>query len=297
MRIALVALAALAGCDGARSVAFEDYAVEAADAFCAWAVTCRHVPDDATCRRLLDPKRYDTRRAADGIRLGRLGYDGEAAGRCLAAGRAADCPTAAFADPSCDAVFVGLVAPGGVCTGAFDCAGGGECVEPECDAGCCAGSCGPPPPPPPRRRAVGETCQAHGDCIDTAFCEIDGRCHEVPRNPGDHCLWGCWWGDLYCEGGTETCRVHAALGEACDDHLHRCNPNHSYCDGVCRSRPGPGEACDAEVRFCVPGTLCVEGRCRARGAPGDPCSIDDDCDVACDRAAGRCAAYQTCDPT
>jgi len=295
--VRLVAVAVLlAACDGApRPIAFADYAVEAADAFCSWAVRCRHLPDDDTCRRLLDPKRYDTRRAADALSLGRLAYDPEAAAECLAAGRAAACPAPAFADPSCDRVFVGLVPQGGACAGAFDCAGDGECLEPVCDAGCCSGTCGPAPPADPPLAPVGATCRTHFDCVETAYCEVDGRCHELPRNAGDHCLFGCWYGDLYCDAGSETCRLHAATGEPCGAD-RRCNPNHDFCDGTCRPRPGAGEPCDGDTRFCVPGTRCLEGRCAPRGTVGDACAVDDDCDVGCDVAAGRCVAYATCVP-
>ena len=294
-RLAVLLLAA--GCNGsATPVAFEDYAVEAADAFCDWAVGCRHVPDDATCHRLLDPKRYDTRRAADAIRLGRLRYDADAAGACLASGRLAACPAPAFADPSCDRVFVGQVPQGGACAGIYDCAGGGECLEPECDAGCCSGTCGPAPPADPPKKAIGELCDAHEECVATAFCETDGRCHEYPKSVDQHCIFGCWYGDLYCDLAVEACRLHAATGEVCNAG-RRCNPNNDFCgDGICRPRPGAGEPCDQETRLCIPGTRCVAGTCAPRGAEGDPCAVDDDCQAGCDQATDRCVAYTTCMP-
>ncbi len=279
-------------------VPFESYGIAAADAYCAWAVRCRHVPDDTTCRRLLDPKNYDTRRAADGMRLGRLRYDAAAAGRCLAAARGSICPAPPFLDVSCGGVFTGLVPRDGACTTAYDCAGHARCLRPVCGPGCCVGSCGPPEAPvvDPPLAPVGEPCRAHGDCVYTAYCEA-GRCALLPDEVGEHCLFGCAVGDLYCDLDTETCRRHPALGEACSPEA-KCNPFVAFCDGICKPRPGAGEPCDADARRCVPGTTCDAdaGACAARGGEGSACASDGQCEVACDRDAGACAGYSTCAP-
>src|SRR5262249_14956846 len=105
-----LALLALAACGSAAStVSLSQYGGTALDSECDWAVRCRYFPDDATCRRVLDPKAFDLRAAEASVAAGRLRYDPEAAARCLDAGRAALCPAAPFADPSCAKVFVGLV--------------------------------------------------------------------------------------------------------------------------------------------------------------------------------------------
>ncbi|WP_428269756.1 hypothetical protein, partial [Haliangium sp.] len=48
-------------------VDLDRFGIEARAALCDWAVRCAHVPDHATCERLLDPKNYDTRRAEDAV--------------------------------------------------------------------------------------------------------------------------------------------------------------------------------------------------------------------------------------
>jgi hypothetical protein len=297
-RLALALALLLAGCGGGAPapVAFADYAAEGQAALCAWAVRCRHAPDDATCRRILDPRQFDTRRADDGLRLGRLAYDADAAGACLDAGRAAACSAPPFTDASCDRVFTGLVPQDGVCTTAFDCAGGARCLDRVCDAACCVGACGPPEPrpAPPLRSEVGGACATHGDCVDDAFCDIDGRCHAMPREPGERCLFGCYYGDLFCDVEREVCVRYGGVGDACGPGAP-CNLSYTYCDGVCRPRPGPGEGCDAAAR-CVPGLVCAGGVCAPRGGEGEPCSGDDQCDVACDVQAGACVAYAICAP-
>lgn len=285
-------------CDsGPRAVAFADYTSEGMAALCSWAVRCRHAPDDATCMRLLDPRTFDRRRAGDSIRLGRLAYDPDAAGRCLQGGRDAECSAPPFLDPSCGKVFTGLVGENGVCTSPYDCAGGAACREPQCAAGCCVGTCAPPPGPvaPMPLSPVGGKCNTHDDCVDTAYCEVDGRCHEMPRRAGDHCLWGCYFGDLFCEVNSERCTLYAKIGEACGAQA-LCNDSYSFCDGgTCRARPGLGEACDETTRRCVGGMFCsAEGKCAARGSAGAPCSGDAQCDVACE--AGTCVIYETCAP-
>jgi hypothetical protein len=254
------------------------------------------VPDDATCRRYIDPKRYDLRRATDGIAAGRLRYDGEAAATCLGAGRDAICSGLPFTDASCARVFVGLVPEGGHCTGAHDCAGGASCDGP-CNAGCCDGTCGAPvtPSPAPVLSPIGGPCTSHPDCVPTAYCERDGTCHALPDAAGEHCLFGCTYGDLYCDVSSETCLAYAAIGAACDA-AHPCVPGDSFCgdDGSCHPRPGAGEACDTMARLCVPATTCQAGVCQPRGTTGAPCAADAECDVACDTAAGVCAAYASC---
>jgi hypothetical protein len=257
-------------------------------------VRCRHVPDDATCRRFLDPKAYDLRRAADGVAAGRLMYDPAAAARCLDAGRQALCPALPFTDPSCAEVFRGLVPAGGVCATAFDCVAGATCAMPVCTGACCVGTCVPSTtgPPPAPRLAVGEPCVNHGDCVPDAYCDVDGRCRQMPSTAGAPCVFGCTFGDLTCDPETLRCVAYPVLGAPCAGAVG-CNPTYAFCDGVCRARPGVGEPCD-DVRRCTPATRCVGGACAARGGPGSACATDDDCDFACDRMAGQCAAYAVC---
>jgi hypothetical protein len=107
------------------------------------------VPDDATCRRLIDPKQFDTRRAQDAVGAGRLDYDEHAAAECAATTADAFCLAPPFSNPSCDAMFVGRVVEGDTCTSAFECGGGAACEQAACDDQCCRGFCGAPVPEPP----------------------------------------------------------------------------------------------------------------------------------------------------
>src|SRR5262249_34295007 len=233
---------------------------------------------------------------------------------CLDTGRRGPCPSS-FDDPSCGRVFVGRVARGGACTSRIDCAAGADCENRTCAAGCCRGTCGAPAPTPPPLAPVGASCQTHFDCVAIAYCD-GGTCRELPKNAGDACLFGCWYGDLTCDVATLTCVKVAGLGEACD--ARPCDAAWAYCDGVCRPRPGAGDACDATGttggpiglcpmggrrglaaalstdRRCIPTTWCDGTTCRARGGPGAACMMDAQCDWACDAAAGQCVAYAPC---
>jgi hypothetical protein len=282
-------------------VAIEAFTEEAKQAHCEWAVRCRHVPDDDACRRLLEPKFYDSRRAEDAVRAGRLAYDATEAGRCLRATALASCAARPFTDLSCDRMLSGRIPEGGACTSHGECEGRSRCEDTECGAQCCAGTCGAPEPPPPNEpplAEVGEACETHFDCVREAYCETDGRCEALPDEPGQRCLFGCLPGDLYCDVGSLECRAYAGLGEACDpDRLTAppCNEAWAVCRaGTCHPRPGPGESCVTHPDRCVVTTRCLAGICQPRGEPGDPCEADADCDWLCDEDAGVCLGYETC---
>lgn len=290
------------GCSGDPApVALDQFGAAAADAVCSWAVRCHHVPDDATCRRLLDPKQYDTRRAQDALAAGRLGYDAAAAGRCVETTREAYCLTEPFVDASCRDMFVGHVPEGGTCASGFECVGGGQCQNPQCTLQCCSGTCGPPLTgelPPPDQAEIGEACQQHADCAEGAYCETDFTCVAVPDEEGARCVFGCARGDLYCDVEMLVCRRYGGAGEACDPSgtsALPCDEAWSYCDQACRPRPGLGEQCDG-IRHCIPTTFCDNGTCQPRGGQGAPCFAADQCLVTCDGGTGQCAEYQVCEP-
>jgi hypothetical protein len=283
------------------SVPLDAFSDEAQRAHCAWAVRCAHVPDDATCYRLLEPKRYDRRRAEDGVAAQRVRYDHVEAGRCLHATAVAACTAAPFTDPSCDRMLEGLVPQGGACTGHGDCADRARCEQARCDGQCCLGTCGAPqgePAPAPPPSEVGGRCQTHFDCVHEAYCELDGRCHAMPEKVGQRCLFGCAPGDLYCDLKDLECRAYAALGEACDpDRLRAppCNRAWAVCKGgVCELRPGLGESCVLHPDSCVVTTRCKSGVCQPRGEAGEACERSADCAWACDEDAGVCVDYETC---
>ena len=281
-------------------VALADFQQAAVDAVCDWAVRCRHVPDRATCERLIDPKDYDARRALDAVAAGRMTYDPVAGGACIEATRQAYCLTLPFSDASCDQLFSPGVPPGGMCTSDLECAG--TCDNPSCGVQCCAGTCGPEPtgmPPEPEPRAqIGEPCMTHTDCVDEAYCEADFLCTARPTEEGEHCLFGCARGDLYCDTSELVCKRYGARGEACDvDGVTAppCDPAWSYCDDVCVDRPGVGEPCGAQPQTCVATSFCNDVMvCQARGSAGDPCTTSDECQVVCNTLTGQCVDYMTC---
>src|SRR6185295_503803 len=134
--LAALALIACAGPPEIEPVPLAIYGARGDDARCAWAVRCRHVPDEATCRRLLDPKNSDVRRAEDAVQAGRLAYDPWAAARCLVAAAGAECLAQPFGAPECADVFTGLRARGQSCSSDFECAGDDVCADRACGLEC-----------------------------------------------------------------------------------------------------------------------------------------------------------------
>jgi len=300
---ALLTLALATGCgSSATPVPLEEFSQAAQSALCDWAVRCRHMPDRAACERLIDPKGYDTRRAEDAVAAGRMGWNANAAGRCVEATREAFCTAAPFSDASCGEYLVGLVAEGGACTSDYECQGGAACEDAVCGVQCCVGACGAPPTitiDPPSRAAIGEPCDSHADCVVEAYCEEDGVCTPMPDEEGDRCLFGCAPGDLYCDVDALQCRAYAGMGESCDLAglaAPPCNRAYSYCDGACVARPGAGEPCDSDVRLCIPSLYCdASGTCRERNAAGAACADADQCQDVCDQEGGQCVAYESCE--
>lgn len=280
-------------------VPLDQFAIEGRAAVCDWAVRCAHAPDLDACRRLLDPKSLDTRRAQDAVAAGRLIYDPVAAATCVEATREAHCLATPWSDPACAAMLTGQIASGQACTSDFECAGGADCEDARCDAQCCVGQCGAPltgTPPPREAAAIGEACQQHADCELGAYCETDRVCAAMPTAEGQRCVFGCARGDLYCDVEALVCKRYGAAGEACDPAgatAPPCDPAWSHCDEVCVERPGEGQPCDDD-RVCIAATFCRDGTCVARGDAGAPCTDDDECAVACDVPLNACVEYATC---
>ncbi len=300
--VVFMALGVLAGCSSPPPpVALGEFSLAARTALCDWAVRCSHVPDTEVCERFIDPKDYDTRRAEDAVAAGRLGWDAAAAGRCVAATRDAHCMAVPFSDSSCKEYLIGRVAEGGACTSDYECEGGAPCESAVCDTQCCVGVCGAPPTvtvEPPLLHEIGESCTTHFDCVVEAYCDEDGVCAPMPEEEGEHCLFGCAPGDLYCDVDALECRAYAPLGEACDADgvtAPLCNRTYSFCDGVCALRPDVGEPCDEEQRRCIPPLFCgAGGTCERRQAAGASCDDSSQCLDVCDPALGECVLYETC---
>ena len=271
----------------------------APEATCDWAVRCQHVPDRPTCERLLDPKDYETRRAADSIAAGRALYDGAAAARCIAETRDEFCLTSALTAQSCRDAIRGLVEQGEACTSPRECAGDATCAIDACPGQCCVGVCGPPRDFSFGTVDFGQTCADHADCREGAYCETDRRCTRFPDQEGERCVFGCNRGDLFCDVESLTCMRFAGDGELCDEDgvsAPPCDPAWAVCDGVCRPRPGVGEACDDQDRLCVPTAICdlESGVCTTRREHGEPCTSSEQCRDQCDLGTGVCAPYDSC---
>ena len=303
--VASTVLALVSGCSAeslppADPVVLESFSTSARLAACDWAVRCRHVPDRSTCERLIDAKDYDTRRAEDAVAAGRLAFDEVKGGECVRDIGVATCQTVPLTQPSCRQLFDGLRAQGETCTSRFECADGAECETPSCDEQCCVGRCGAPRTQgqPAKREGQGGPCGTHTDCQDGLYCELDNRCTPLPAEAGQDCLFGCAFGDLYCDIGSLTCRAFAGRGESCDpagELAPPCDEAWAYCDQVCVDRPGPGQPCNLPGALCTPDSVCDGQVCQPRGDDGAPCAGPDDCVDACDEVRGQCVDYRTCE--
>lgn len=289
-RLALI-VALLTACKGAPDpVSLEDFPAAATDALCDWAVACRHVPSDEICRRTLDPRDLDVRRAADAVAAGRMAWDAQAAGWCLRMQRSSACHAPRFSADECRDMTVGLVEEGGLCTSSFECAAG-TCADTVCEEACCVGTC--IAPAPRVVRDLVQLCDSHDECGYDEHCNYQGECEWLPDEEGEACIFGCAYGDLYCDLATLTCRRYAGLGEACGDDAP-CDEAWSWCvDAACALLPVEGEPCAGAPR-CVGGAFCEMSAeiCRAPGNGGEPCATPAECEIACVEMS--CVEYKTC---
>jgi hypothetical protein len=175
-------------------------------------------------------------------------------------------------------------------------------------------------PPPPPKRALGEACQAGGECQSGVCTEglccdraCSERCHScrgaetggnngrcapasAGRDPGNHCAAqppaSCGL-DGACDG-QGGCRNHGSSVEcapaACDGNAHlparRCTGS-----GACA--PGAPRACGNHVCTaagcpttcqshdqCLPSAYCNGSGCDPRKGLGEPCGSDRECNAA-----------------
>ncbi len=155
----------------------------------------------------------------DAVALGRMTFDGEAAGACLAGLNAArdqcDASLALMVQrpgQACSrALGVGAVEPGDTCAASGECRLGGSCVidyeDPDVneEEGALEGECAD----------VGDDGD---DCADrpcgTGLLCNDGTCEPMPAD-GDNCFGGAVCGPgLYCDNGD--CAIPKANGDDCE---------------------------------------------------------------------------------
>lgn len=216
-----------------------------------------------------------------------IGYDATTGGQCVAEVRSAlqGCYSMEGVS-SCDRVYVGLVALGGICSNSKECAepsaGGVRCIESKCVATAAE-----------LRGTQGEGCST--SCVSEAN--------------GSYCLGGaastnntpfgtatCYSEDgLYCNLDTWTCETLVEAGGTCRSSFAcvdaaRCNVD----VGQCEPRPTPGEAC-ASANDCVPDAYCdADHLCQAKKTDGAGCILEDECVGYCLKAtaadSGTCAS-------
>ena len=178
----MAALVTVAGCGssgGGTSLAIEDYASEAAKAYCHRIYTCCDATERAGGDSTWGPTEADcvtattTQQAAGvaviqaGITAGKIVYHGDRARRCVDNIAALSCADwginfSTRYVPDCAHVSDGTVALAGACARDEECASG------FCSASVCAA-----------RGAVGEACTSPSACQDGLYC---------PVSAGDHCV-------------------------------------------------------------------------------------------------------------
>src|SRR5262249_22514923 len=125
--------------------------------------------------------------------------------------------------------------------------------------------------------APGATCtrlvQCGGDtsCVGLSINSSNpGHCSRISQ-PGDHCDGvGLCYGNLYCDGATNTCHSMPVLDQSCAT-LIPCAGANAICDnGRCVLRSDVGVSCSGDT--CLPGLFCTSelgdnpGMCAARRA-------------------------------
>ncbi|HVU52888.1 MAG TPA: hypothetical protein VHL80_19535 [Polyangia bacterium] len=229
----------------------------------------------------------DVRQVQAEVAAGTVKYDGAQAAACLdaVADATRDCsrskaPTHGL--PACAAVFTGMVADGGACFGATECASQ-RCDVMACTAACCPGTCAASTP---SGVPLGGACTGAFTCAAGGFC--DGSTmpfHCVPSLPaGSRCAAedSCAAG-LGCLPSTAdpaspfACAAFAAEGAPCTGE-DTCDLTTDFCDpatSTCKPRLAPGSACDPTVVSCLGYASCdkATGKCIALGRLGDPCPV------------------------
>lgn len=236
MRRSLVILF-LVGCGGVDIGDFQD---ESLDARCEYLTRCGLFPSAAACKAHFTATSAQSSSIVAAVDAGKVKYDDGLAGDCIDALRDASCSRDAMLDPSCENIFTGTVADGGMCAFDAECVSG-SCAVTDCNQACCPGTCTPARPTP----KIGEMCNFF--CADGAYCADDNTCHAVLA-AGAACTdpFACANG-LYCAGRSQTmagtCTKLPATGEACTE---QCLNIGDYCDGTCKKVGLPGASCTVD---------------------------------------------------
>ena len=228
---------------------------------------------------------------------GTVGYDGDAASRCLSETQALGCNAFNAAAPvACREILVGTLETGSPCSLDEECAGDAYCDGEDCPG--TTGTCTP-------RSAAGGTCDGSSQCVNGLVCNGD-TCGAAASRSGGPCdgpdSIDCPV-DETCVGGDPetvgTCTPIASLrtaatGETCElgDSAVYCQEGLS-CAAIaigaggatfeCRARVGAGGACFvAAPSMCPDDQYCdadptmggpPDGTCLARPTESQPCAM------------------------
>ena len=281
MRTLICFTVALAACGG---VGINDFESKLVDAYCKNAVTCKMMPDVATCKAATSFKtrQFETLIAKSKTKV--IKYDDGKGADCIDSVETQTCTFDGFhtAPSPCVDAFAGTVAAGGACAIDNECAGGGTCVPTDmtCDSrtACCPGTCKAAVPDV----AIGGDCAA-ANCVSTAYCaSATHTCTALITTAGTACkdIDACS-DPMYCDilQASPTCIAPAAEGATCDPMLLLpCADNRDYCDETtkkCTLRLAIGGACEgANGALCVGYATCTSMTCAARVTAGGACTLD-----------------------
>ncbi len=216
-----------------------------------------------------------------------IGYDATKGGQCVAEVRTTleGCYSMEGVS-SCDHVYVGLVALGGICSNSKECAkpstGDVRCIESNCVATAAE-----------QRGTLGVGCST--SCVSEAngsYCL--GGAASTNSTPAGAAT--CYSDDgLYCNLDTWTCEALVEAGGICGSSFAcvdaaRCNMD----IGQCEPRPTAGEACES-ANDCVPDAYCdADHLCQAKKSDGAGCILENECVGYClkatDADSGSCAS-------
>ncbi|MFP2925448.1 hypothetical protein ACLESO_09545 [Pyxidicoccus sp. 3LG] len=318
--------AGLVACDGGNGgstparVDREDFNAEAARAVCERYERCGLIDDVERCREQQLTWGF-ARQVGLGTRYdaaldeGRVRYDAEAAGQCVALLREGACDESPYSlpmqqrgieyDPRCR-FLLGQVEEGGACQWSTECTDGTYC---DALPWACGGVC--------KRGTVPEPVVALDACAPGTIL-IGGKC-LTPGGAGAPCgardgkALGVCGAGTYCDqaqGTHGTCQPVASEGASCHDYDGPQCGWSLYCrDGRCQKARGEGEACKApgtgrfgtlECRdelFCD-GDNGQPGTCRLRREAGAACRNAFECgdEMNCAGSKPQEGVWGTCQP-
>lgn len=278
------------GCGGIDIQEFQD---EALDARCEYLTRCGLFASTAECRLHFEQTTTQSTSLVAAVEAGKVKYDEDLADECLDKLRDAQCSRTSALDGSCEDIFTGTIADGGMCAFDSECISG-SCSVTDCTMACCPGTCVAARPTP----KIGEACTFR--CVEGAYCGSDRICHAVLAK-GAACddPFACADG-LYCSGLTAmtagTCSALPKTGEACTE---LCLNIGDYCEGTCKKVGLDGSPCtndgQCSAYYKCSDTMQCTKPVRPMGMPnGSTCSSSPQCESHYCGNDNKCADLPVC---